>query len=296
MTLAHRRRAKAVIGSAVVALLLTLAVGCTEGAAGTDDQPASGSQVQEPNASAQQVNAAPGAIYLMWQGYPTQTGPFLVPVHRDVSDAGDLVEVLTLLAAGPTDDERAQGLSSALPDGTVVLGVTVTDGVATIDVNDAFGSGEGSAGTAWQVAQFVYTATRLDGVDAVEFTMNGAPFTKLGEGKQSLDRPHDRAGYADLLPPIAVERPTWGQSVGTVITIDGLARFEHGTVTWVLVDADGEIVVEGEIVADGEGATRRTFSTTVADLVAEPASLIVYDEAPAGSALGQVGVLQYPLG
>lgn len=53
MTLAHRRRAKAVIVSAVVALLLTLAAGCTEGAAGTDDQPESGSQEQEPNASAQ---------------------------------------------------------------------------------------------------------------------------------------------------------------------------------------------------------------------------------------------------
>jgi hypothetical protein len=229
-------------------------------------------------------------IYLMFAGYPTQVGPYLVPVARDIDDPGDLQSVLSALTDGPTGVEVDQYLSSAIPEGTEVLGVRVSEGVATIDVSKPFESGGGSTSMLSRVAQFVYTATRLEGIEAVEFELEGEPLTVLGGEGLLLEEPQTREGYHDLRPGIAIESPAWGETVSTTIEIDGTADIDAGSFRVVLVDADGVILVDREVSA--ASPSRAPFDVAVGDLGTPPASVIVFHLDADGR---QRAVLEYPL-
>ena len=56
------------------------------------------------------------------------------------------------LLAGPTSAERTAGLTTAVPDGTRLIGVRIQHGVATVDLSDAFASGGGSLSMQARVA------------------------------------------------------------------------------------------------------------------------------------------------
>ena len=144
-----------------------------------------------------------------------------------------------------------------------------------------------------RVAQVVYTATGFDEVDAVRFFVEGVPLDVLGGEGLIIDEPQTRSDWVELVPEILVEEPRWGSTVGREILIAGIAELESGSVSYVIVDAEGFIVGEGEIttVAGQPGA----FSTTIVlDESARPGagSIIVWEWAPDGS---QRHVLDYPL-
>lgn len=65
----------------------------------------------------------------------------LTIVHRLVPGPAVLQGALTELLAGPTDEERADGLVSAVPPGTELLGVDLDAGLATVDLTSDFDSG-----------------------------------------------------------------------------------------------------------------------------------------------------------
>ncbi len=228
-------------------------------------------------------------IYLFFAGYPTQVGPYLVPVFRP--GPADLLATLRLLAAGPSPSEIEQNLSSPLPQDTVVLGVTVADAIATIDVSRAFESGGGSLSMRGRVAQLVFTATRFADIDAVNLTVEGVPLTVLGGEGVLLESPQTRDDYRDLLPPIAVEEPAWGQPLPATISIAGSATTPPVDVHWVLVDGAGHIVAEGvETVSAGQ--ERPTWKVEVTDLPSGLDALIVY---ALDGERRQTAVLEYPL-
>jgi len=231
-------------------------------------------------------------VYFFFDGYPVEPGPYLVPVARVGDDEIDAV--LTMLLEGVTDAEATMGLSTAIPEGTHLLGVEVAEGVAAIDLSSKFDSGGGSLSVLGRVAQIVYTATRFDEIDAVEFLIEGAPVDVLtGEGL-IVDRPQTRADYTDLLPAILVEEPTWGSRVESRLDVFGLAISGSGVVSYVVVDADGLIVAEGETPVAHPGQ-RAEFGATV-DLSSVPhpgeGSIIVFETGPDGT---QLHVLEYPL-
>jgi len=112
---------------------------------------------------------APVAVYFL--------GPtgHLVPVARDVPvSAPDLTSILDALVAGPTETEAASGLQSALSAQTTVLGATVTDGIATVNLTATFGQLVGPPQIE-AVAQVVFTASGLSGVKGVTFQLSGQP-------------------------------------------------------------------------------------------------------------------------
>ena len=53
----------------------------------------------------------------------------------------------------------AIGMVNGIPDGTEVLGVDISDGVATVDLSEEFASGGGSLSMQLRVAQVVFTST-----------------------------------------------------------------------------------------------------------------------------------------
>jgi spore germination protein GerM len=230
-------------------------------------------------------------VYFFFDGFPVEPGPYLAPVAR--SGAAEIGDALTALLSDVTEAESEMGLSSAIPEGTALLGVGVANGIASIDLSREFESGGGSLSVLGRVAQVVYTATWFEDIDAVEFLIEGVPVDVLtGEGL-IVDRPQTRSDYLDLLPAIFIDEPSWGSGVVSTMTVSGLALTESGVVHYVVVDADGLIVAEGDIttiVGD-----RSEFTTTV-DLgsVVNPGlgSIIVFESDPDGT---QLHVLEYPL-
>jgi spore germination protein GerM len=118
----------------------------------------------------------------------------LVPVDRVVRGRGAEVGLrgaIESLLAGPTAEERARGAMTEIPAGVRLLGLSVRDGIAVIDLTDAVTSGGGSSSMQGRVWQIVYTGTQL-GVRQVRILINGAERQALGGEGVLIDRPIGR--------------------------------------------------------------------------------------------------------
>jgi hypothetical protein len=186
-------------------------------------------------------------IYLM-SNDPTsiQPGPYLIPVTRTVDTADTAPGVAEHVVSGIVlFDEEQAGLSSAIPAGTVLDGITIEDGVATIDLSPEFVSGGGSLSMQARLAQVVFTLTRLEGVDGVRFLIDGQPTTVFGGEGVIVSDPATRDDFAGLQPAIMIESPAWGGTGSNPLIVSGTANVFEATVSAELLDKDGEVLWEG---------------------------------------------------
>ena len=172
----------------------------------------SGGATAEPGASA--TPSAPTTTtmivraYFVLGGEPGSVG--LVPVLRIVPKT---VAVGTRrderpARRVPTRTSRGSGtITTAIPAGTRLLGLTIKNGVATVDLSTEFDSGGGSASMQYRLAQVVYTLTQFSTVRSVVFQIEGQTVTVFGSEGIVLDGPVGRADYTDQLPAIFVDRP-----------------------------------------------------------------------------------------
>lgn len=164
-------------------------------------------------APAPEASAVPSSTPRDETGWAYLVGPdqALVPRARDSgtgSTGQRLGALLSALAEGATEQERAGGLSTAVPQG-VELSVTGINGAtATVDLSGAAPLPSGIASRR-AVAQIVLTATSLPGVEAVLLTTEGeAAEAPLPSGALT-DAPLLPADYAVFLtpPPAAIAAP-----------------------------------------------------------------------------------------
>jgi N-acetylneuraminic acid mutarotase len=102
------------------------------------------------------------------------------------------------LLAGPTAAERAAGLTTAIPAGTRLLGISINDRVATVDLTSEFQSGGGSLSMQVRLGQVVYTLTQFPTVARVRFALDGTPVNVFSGQGIVLDHPVGRADYKGL--------------------------------------------------------------------------------------------------
>lgn len=93
------------------------------------------------------------------------------------------------LLAGPTAQERARGLTTEIPAGTRLRGLSVREGVVTVDLSEAVGSGGGSSSMQGRLWQIVYTGTALPAVRQVRLIIEGEERQALGGEGLMIDRP-----------------------------------------------------------------------------------------------------------
>lgn len=208
----------------------------------------------EPPITTTAVPAQAGAVvyFLLEELEDDAGGPFLVPVYREVPVSGNLaLQTVELLLEGPTDDETAgrPAISTAIPGGTEPLGSSVDNGVATVNLSDQFDDGGGSFSMFARLAQVVYTLTRIEGIDEVEFQIEGEPVTVFSSEGIELDGAQDRSDYYDLLPPIFVDAPAWGEPVTSPIHVSGLSNVFEAVSQVMLTDDDGEPLFEETVMA-----------------------------------------------
>ena len=151
------------------------------------------------------------------------------------------------LLAGPNPLETELGMVSSISAGTEVLGLTIEDGVATIDLSSEFETtGLGTAGEIALVSQVVFTLTQFPDVDTVDIWIEGeAREAILSHGLVATDL--TREGFLDAVAPaIVIESPYPGETVTSPLTVTGFSRTFEATVVYVVtIPPSDEIVDEG---------------------------------------------------
>lgn len=210
---------------------------------------------------------SPGAGRTIVRAYfflPTSDGdPRLVPVLREVPrTAGVARAAIEGLIAGPSPRETSASITTAVPEGTRLLGISIADGIATIDLSREFEAGGGSAGAIGRLAQVVYTLTQFPTVGRVRFEIDGAPITAFGSHGILIERPVGRDDYLDNLPEIFVDRPAWGAALGDG-RVTGLTRVFEASFRVQLIGSDGVVAADLPVMATCGSGCWGTFEVTL---------------------------------
>ena len=214
-------------------------------------------------------------IYLFMDGK-------LVPVRRQVEETRAVGRAaLNALFEGPTAEEAAASppLTTNVPEGTILLGLDIADGLATVDLSREFESGGGSASMFGRLAQVVYTLTQFPTVDRVAFQLDGEPVTVFSGEGIVLDGPSDRDDYEAFLPSVFVERPTWGATLGNPVRVSGIANVFEAVFFVEVRDADGDTLAKERVMATCGTGCWGTFDVSIPYDVSsrQAGSLVTYN-------------------
>lgn len=206
----------------------------------------------------------------------------LVPLLRDVPRTPAVgTAAVNQLLAGPTAAESAlRVITSAVPAGSRLLGLTIESGVATVDLSSEFESGGGSMSISVRLAQVVYTLTQFPTVQSVLFEIEGRPVTVFSSEGLILDGPVGRADYEELLPNIYVDRPAFGAGLGNPARIVGSANVFEAQFLITLLDRTGTVIAQTPATASCGTGCRGTFGITLPYVVSEAGwgTLRVWDD------------------
>jgi hypothetical protein len=181
------------------------------------------------------------------------------------------------LLRGPDALERAGGLQTSIPGGTELRGVTIADGVATVDLSRAFESGGGSTTMLLRVAQVVHTLTQFPTVRSVAFRLDGEDVDAIGGEGVVVSPPVDRGDFEDQAPAILVESVGPGDEVSSPLRVTGTANTFEATLNLRLVTDDGQVLHDDFATATSGTGTRGTFDETIEFDGEGPATLVAYE-------------------
>jgi hypothetical protein len=122
-------------------------------------------------------------------------------------------ETVKALLAGPTAEESAAGLGTAIPAGTRFIDLNIADGVARVDLSREFESGGGTLSLTMRLAQVACTLDQFDTVDGVRFLLDGTLVDVFSGDGIVVDRPMGCADFPELQP------------VGSAVLFDGIWPF-----------------------------------------------------------------------
>jgi spore germination protein GerM len=201
--------------------------------------------------------------YFVLGGEPGSAG--LVPVLRVVpKTAAVATAAIDQLLAGPTSAEAGdRTVTTAVPGGTDLLGLTIKDGVATVDMSTEFDSGGGTASMQYRLAQVVFTLTQFPTVKSVLFQVEGKTVTVFGSEGIALDGPQAREDYADQLPSIFVDRPAYRSALGNPGRVSGSADVFEATFRIAILDGSGKTLADQQAMATCGTGCRGTFDVTI---------------------------------
>lgn len=230
---------------------------------GTDDDTSD----DDGNGDGQASGTQEVTLYFLAPGGGTmgRADPFLVAVEREIpATRGVAVATLRELVDGPTaaDEALIDGVSTAVPADTLVLGMTIDDGLATVDLSREFEAGGGSFSMTARLAQLVYTVTQFPTVDEVDLRLDGRPVTTFSGEGLVIDGPMTRSELLDLVPTVFVDTPPAGAEVATPLRITGMAAVFEAVFQYRVEAADGTVLAEGFAMSD-EGQGWGSFDVTI---------------------------------
>lgn len=106
--------------------------------------------------------------------FPAQDGRLLVPVSRTIYGSDDVATAVFEFLRGP---KAESGLETPLPESAQLLGVSVKDGVVTINFSGDFTKiAEQSDGGVQAMRALMMTCTRYPGIKKVKILVDGEPY------------------------------------------------------------------------------------------------------------------------
>ena len=201
------------------------------------------------------VDEPTSAVYLVMNGALHTVGRAL--------GATDPMALMEALLAGPAAVEVGAGITSALPAGATVLGVTLDGPTARVNLSSNVAEGSPSE-LALRAAQVMYTLTALPGITSVEFAFDGV--VNYGFGRPELNvHPLGRAQFTDgVLPPILLESPVpYARVSGGPLVLAGVASTFEATVNYKVLDPQGVLLAKGVTMATCGSGCWGTFRQTV---------------------------------
>jgi germination protein M len=226
---------------------------------------------------------APGVV--TYQAWFANTDGLFVTYRSQNATPRVGTAALEALLEGPDSLEAQHGLSTSIPDGTQLLGLTIDDGVARADLTSEYGSGGGTLSMQTRLAQVVFTLTQFPTVDGVVFSLDGKPIDVLGGEGIIIDQPLTRRDYADLLPPILVVSPTFEENVASPVVVRGSANVFEANVLVEILDEDGETIAQTFTTATCGTGCRGMYRVEVPFTVdrEQNGTVVVHDEDAAGA-------------
>ena len=222
----------------------------------------SGSAIASAAPSATSAGTTLVRAYFWLGGLPGSEG--LVAVLRAVpSTKAVATAAVNALLSGPTSAETARSITTTVPAGSQLLGLTIVGGVATVNLSKEFESGGGSASVLTRLGQVVYTLTQFPTVKTVVFQIEGVTSTTFGSEGVVLDKPVGRADYVSLLPDIWVDRPAFNAAIGNPAHVTGNADVFEATFRISILDASGSVIADVQVMATCGSGCRGTFDTTI---------------------------------
>jgi spore germination protein GerM len=153
-----------------------------------------------PAAGSQESTAPPGdSTTIAVTVYFTEKGAGR-PVTRQVPRTPRIgTETLEALLVGPTANESARGVTTAIPTGTSLLGLVIDQGLAKVNLSSPFGGAAGTGSLAIRAAQVACTLAGFPSIRGLLFSLDGRPFSiPVGDGTLT-DRPVTCANYPRYL-------------------------------------------------------------------------------------------------
>jgi germination protein M len=197
-------------------------------------------------------------------------GEKVAPAYRGVPQTeGVGTAALNALLAGPTADETGLGASTAIPDGTKLLGLQVADGTATVDLSPEFDALREPASMDPSLAQIAFTLTQFSTVQRVWVAVRGEPV-----GSQAA--PLTRDSLADFTPLVLVEHPALGETVRSPVAVSGTASVFEATLRVRLDGPDGESLWEDTVTASEGAPGRGTFAVEVPFAATGPGKIAAF--------------------
>jgi hypothetical protein len=215
--------------------------------------------------------------YVTFEGWFVRGGKLFLATRIRPASTGVVRTALDAMLAGPTAAETAAGVSSAMPAGTQLLGVTLAGGVATVDLSGSFESGAISATMALRLAQVVYTVTQFSTATSVRFEIDGQGRTVVGG--VPVQQPQTAAMYDGFLPAIVVADPPIGAKVANPVDVSGSADVFEAVVSIRILDASGSQIARTFTNATCGTGCRGTYSVSVRYAVShqQPGTVEVFE-------------------
>jgi spore germination protein GerM len=213
-------------------------------------------------------------------------GESLFVVHRTAPKTPRVATTaIESLLEGPGAVEAAAGVTSAVPTDTALLGITVEDGLATVDLSSEFESGGGTLSMTMRLAQVVYTLTQFPTVENVAFELDGQPVEVFSGEGIVLEDPVDRDDYEDVRPVILVSAPGIGDRIESPARISGVANVFEANVTVEILDAQGNVLAHDFTTATCGTGCFGDYELELPFEVSEeePGTIVVHDDDAAGT-------------
>jgi hypothetical protein len=208
--------------------------------------------------------------------------PYDGPIDLSIPPVLDVETLVRDAVTSLVMESPEAGFSTSVPPGLDSVGITLNGRVAVVDLPAEFEAGGGTMAMATRLAQVVYTATQFPKVDSVLFMIDGQVVEVFSGEGLILDGPQTREDYHDILPYIFLDTPAIGSIAPSPAYITGTANVFEATVSYEIVDAEGNILNSGFTTATcGTGCWGEFRVEVPYDVpVQTQGEIVVYEESP----------------